>query len=135
MVAAASIALFLARFSTLVATPLLRLTLPPISARFVRLFRQVCAHTTVESKFKFTLQLPGASTGIYEAFELRDDDKKRYLGKGVQNAVKNVETIIAPALKGLDPTQQAVIDQKLIDLDGTPNKSKLGMFCFASFNP
>lgn len=68
----------------------------------------------------------GASTGIYEACELRDGDKKRYLGKGVQNAVKNVETFIAPALKGMDPTQQAVIDQKMIDLDGTPNKSKLG---------
>ena len=68
----------------------------------------------------------GASTGIYEACELRDDDKKRYLGKGVLTAVKNVETIIAPALKGFDPTQQAAIDQKMIDLDGSPNKNKLG---------
>jgi len=68
----------------------------------------------------------GASTGIYEACELRDDDKKRYLGKGVLTAVKNVESVIAPALKGMDPTKQADIDQKMIDLDGSPNKNKLG---------
>ena len=74
--------------------------------------------------------MSGASTGIYEACELRDEDKKRYGGKGVQIAVKNVETIIAPALKGMDPTQQAAIDQKMIDLDGSPNKNKLGKLLF-----
>ena len=68
----------------------------------------------------------GASTGIHEAAELRDNDKKKYLGKGVLKAVKNVNTAIADALIGFDITSQAAIDQVMIDLDGTPNKSKLG---------
>src|SRR5687767_6088088 len=68
----------------------------------------------------------GASTGEHEAVELRDDDKKRYLGKGVRKAVENVNTKIAPELIGLDPRDQEAIDQLMIDLDGTPNKSKLG---------
>jgi enolase len=68
----------------------------------------------------------GASTGIHEAVELRDGDKKNYAGKGVLKAVKNVNTIIAPALIGSVVTDQTAIDQKMIDLDGTPNKSKLG---------
>jgi enolase len=68
----------------------------------------------------------GASTGIHEAAELRDNDKKKYLGKGVLKAVKNVNTAIADALVGFDITSQAAIDQVMIDLDGTPNKSKLG---------
>ena len=68
----------------------------------------------------------GASTGIHEAAELRDNDKKKYLGKGVLKAVKNVNTSIADALIGFDITSQAAIDQVMIDLDGTPNKSKLG---------
>jgi enolase len=68
----------------------------------------------------------GASTGIHEAAELRDNDKKKYLGKGVLKAVKNVNTSIADALVGFDITSQAAIDQVMIDLDGTPNKSKLG---------
>jgi len=68
----------------------------------------------------------GASTGIHEAAELRDNDKKKYLGKGVLKAVKNVNTNIADALIGFDITSQAAIDQVMIDLDGTPNKSKLG---------
>jgi enolase len=68
----------------------------------------------------------GASTGEHEAVELRDGDPKRYLGKGVLQAVRNVNEVIAPALKGLDVRAQATIDQKLIDLDGTPNKSRLG---------
>ena len=68
----------------------------------------------------------GASTGIHEAAELRDNDKKKYLGKGVLKAVKNVYTSIADALIGFDITSQAAIDQVMIDLDGTPNKSKLG---------
>ncbi|HQF81051.1 MAG TPA: phosphopyruvate hydratase, partial [Flexilinea sp.] len=68
----------------------------------------------------------GASTGIHEALELRDGDKKRYLGKGTQKAVENVNEIIADEIIGMDATEQMEIDQALIDLDGTPNKSKLG---------
>ena len=68
----------------------------------------------------------GASTGVHEAVELRDGDKARYLGKGVLDAVTNVNTIIGPALIGLDVTEQASIDQLMIDLDGTPNKARLG---------
>ena len=68
----------------------------------------------------------GASTGIHEAAELRDNDKKKYLGKGVLKAVKNVNTSIADALIGFDVTSQAAIDQVMIDLDGTANKTKLG---------
>ena len=68
----------------------------------------------------------GASTGIYEACELRDQDADRYLGKGVRNAVHNVNTEIRDALAGLDALDQAGLDQLLIQLDGTPNKSRLG---------
>src|SRR5687768_7718740 len=68
----------------------------------------------------------GASTGEHEAVELRDDDKKRWVGKGVTKAVENVNTKIAPELIGLDPRDQEAIDQLMIELDGTPNKSKLG---------
>ena len=68
----------------------------------------------------------GASTGEHEAVELRDGDKKRYLGKGVLKAVDNVNEIIAPEIIGLDCTQQAYIDQIMIELDGTANKAKLG---------
>ena len=68
----------------------------------------------------------GASTGEHEAVELRDGDKNRYLGKGVQKAVDNVNKVIAPELLGYDVTRQVEIDQLMIDLDGTPNKSKLG---------
>ena len=68
----------------------------------------------------------GASTGEHEAIELRDGDVERYLGKGVQNAVQNVEETIAPALEGMSATDQMVIDRTLIDLDGTATKSKLG---------
>lgn len=68
----------------------------------------------------------GASTGIHEAVELRDGDKKKYLGKGTLKAVKNVNTIIAPALLGYDVADQTGIDQLMIELDGTPNKGKLG---------
>jgi enolase len=68
----------------------------------------------------------GASTGEYEAVELRDGDKKRYLGKGVLTAVENVNTAIAGEICGLDATEQVDIDRTLIDLDGTENKSKLG---------
>jgi enolase len=68
----------------------------------------------------------GASTGENEAVELRDGDKRRYLGKGVLKAVKNVNSIIAPAVCGLDPTKQEEIDRRMLELDGTPNKGKLG---------
>ena len=68
----------------------------------------------------------GASTGIHEALELRDGDKKRYLGKGVLNAVENVNNDIADFLLGWDATEQKAIDAALLELDGTPNKSKLG---------
>ncbi|MFE5322848.1 phosphopyruvate hydratase [Paenibacillus sp. NPDC056579] len=68
----------------------------------------------------------GASTGAYEAVELRDGDKSRYLGKGVLKAVENVNDIIAPELIGLDALDQVGIDNKMIELDGTPNKGKLG---------
>lgn len=68
----------------------------------------------------------GASTGKLEAAELRDGDKKRYLGKGVLKAVRNVEEKICPALVGFDAIDQTLIDQVMIELDGTKNKSKLG---------
>lgn len=68
----------------------------------------------------------GASTGAYEAVELRDGDKGRYLGKGVLKAVENVNEIIAPEIIGLDALDQVGIDNKMIELDGTPNKAKLG---------
>jgi enolase len=68
----------------------------------------------------------GASTGKHEAVELRDGDKSRFLGKGVLDAVKNVEEVIAPEILGLDAIEQVYIDRFMIDLDGTENKSKLG---------
>lgn len=68
----------------------------------------------------------GASTGIHEAVELRDNDKKKYVGKGVLKAVKNVNTVIADKLLGWDVSDQAGIDNLMIQLDGTPNKAKLG---------
>lgn len=68
----------------------------------------------------------GASTGAHEAVELRDGDKGRYLGKGVLQAVENVNTIIAPEIIGFDALDQVGVDQILIDLDGTPNKGRLG---------
>ncbi len=68
----------------------------------------------------------GASTGAFEAYELRDGDKKRYLGKGVQKAVANVIKDIEPAIVGFDATEQRVIDNAMIELDGTDNKKKIG---------
>jgi enolase len=68
----------------------------------------------------------GASTGEHEALELRDGDQDRYHGKGVRRAVQNVEELIAPALRDMDPTDQLEIDQTLLELDGTENKGKLG---------
>src|SRR3981081_2098926 len=68
----------------------------------------------------------GASTGEHEAWELRDGDKKRYGGKGVSRAGANVNEKIAPALQGWDAREQAKIDNQMIELDGSPNKNKLG---------
>ena len=68
----------------------------------------------------------GASTGVHEAVELRDGDKKRYLGKGVSQAVRNVHDVLAPAVIGLNVFDQAGVDRVLVDVDGTRNKSKLG---------
>ena len=68
----------------------------------------------------------GASTGAYEAVELRDKDANRFGGKGVLKAIDNVQTVLGPAVKGMDPTDQTAIDNAMIALDGTPNKGKLG---------
>src|SRR5258708_3872144 len=68
----------------------------------------------------------GASTGEHEALELRDGDKKRYLGKGVSQAVKNVTDKILPALEGVDALDQLAVDRAMLELDGTETKSKLG---------
>ena len=68
----------------------------------------------------------GASTGEHEALELRDRDKERYLGKGVRKAVANVVDLIAPAVVGMDASDQATLDARMVELDGTPTKSKLG---------
>ncbi|PWW03145.1 enolase [Paenibacillus cellulosilyticus] len=82
---------------------------------------------TLESGGKGRAIVPsGASTGAYEAVELRDGDKSRYLGKGVIKAVDNVNSIIAPEIIGLDALDQVAIDRKMIELDGTDNKGKLG---------
>jgi enolase len=68
----------------------------------------------------------GASTGEHEAVELRDGDKKRFHGKGVLKAVRNVETVLGPAIVGIDALDQALVDRTLMDADGSPNKGKLG---------
>jgi len=81
---------------------------------------------TESGAFGRALVPSGASTGAFEAVELRDGDKSRYLGKGVLKAVKNVNEIIADEIIGMDVFDQLAIDQLLIDLDGTPNKGKLG---------
>ncbi|HRD18680.1 MAG TPA: phosphopyruvate hydratase, partial [Candidatus Marinimicrobia bacterium] len=80
-----------------------------------------------ESGFYGSAAVPsGASTGEHEAVELRDGDKSRYLGKGTLKAVQNVNDIIAPEIIGEDVLDQAWIDNLMIELDGTPNKAKLG---------
>ncbi|MGP4040661.1 phosphopyruvate hydratase [Gracilibacillus sp. D59] len=81
---------------------------------------------TEAGAFGSALVPSGASTGEHEAVELRDGDKDRYLGKGVLKAVENVNEVIAPELLGIDVTRQVVIDQLLLELDGTENKGKLG---------
>jgi len=81
----------------------------------------------LENGIRASASVPsGASTGENEAVELRDGDKNRYGGKGVLKAVENVNRLIAPELKGLDPARQGEIDRLMIELDGTPNKGKLG---------
>jgi len=82
--------------------------------------------TLADGSFGRAAAPSGASTGSLEALELRDGDKARYLGKGVQAAVKNANTVIATALEGKDALDQRAIDQVMIDLDGTENKSSLG---------
>ena len=82
---------------------------------------------TLDGGYKGRAGVPsGASTGKFEAVELRDNDKKRYLGKGVQKAVKNVREKIAKELLGMDATDQVLIDKTMIALDGTDNKKRLG---------
>ncbi len=82
---------------------------------------------TVDDYLKVSASVPsGASTGENEAVELRDGDKSRYGGKGVLNAVANVNHLIGPELIGMDPAKQAEIDLMMIGLDDTPNKGKLG---------
>jgi enolase len=80
--------------------------------------------TTEDGLFRASVP-SGASTGAYEAVELRDGGD-RYLGKGVLKAVANVNDILGPAVKGLDPVDQEGIDKIMLDLDGTPNKAKFG---------
>src|SRR3989442_4585738 len=81
----------------------------------------------LEAGFRGRAIVPsGASTGEHEALELRDGDKKRYLGKGVIKAVRNVNEAIAPALAGQDATLQSHIDAMMLAMDGTKNKAKLG---------
>lgn len=85
------------------------------------------AEVTLDSGCKGTASVPsGASTGEHEAIELRDGDPNRYFGKGVLKAVSNVNNVIAPELIGMNVLEQAAIDRKMIALDGTPNKSRLG---------
>ena len=84
-------------------------------------------HLTLDNGVRVSSSVPsGASTGLFEAVELRDGDKGRYNGKGVLKAVANINEQIAPKLLGLDPVRQAEIDALLVALDGTTNKAKLG---------
>ena len=106
--------------------------MPIITRVYAREVLDSRGNPTVEAEvwtrdaFGSAISPSGASTGEHEAIELRDGDKSRYLGKGVTKAVKNVNEIIAPALMGMDVHNQLLIDQKMLELDGTPNKSKLG---------
>lgn len=85
------------------------------------------AEITLDCGIKASAAVPsGASTGVNEALELRDGDKKRFLGRGVLKAVENVNTIIADALIGMDVTDQVALDLRMIELDGTETKSNLG---------
>ena len=85
------------------------------------------AEVFLNNKTKSSAIVPsGASTGAFEAYELRDNNKNYFLGKSVLNAVKNINTIINKNLKNTDSNKQKKIDQILLDLDGTENKNKLG---------
>src|SRR5690625_1973880 len=107
--------------------------MPYITEVYAREVLDSRANPTVEVEIKTesgafgrALVPSGASTGEYEAIELRDGDEDRYLGKGVLKAVENVNEKIAPELIGIDVTRQNVIDYTMIELDGTANKAKLG---------
>src|SRR5207302_6380924 len=82
--------------------------------------------TLVDGSFGRAAVPSGASTGVHEAWELRDGDSKAFLGKGVTQAVQNVNTLIADSFTGWDAVDQIGIDQRLIELDGTANKKNLG---------
>ena len=81
---------------------------------------------TIDGSVGVAMVPSGASTGSFEAVELRDGDKSRYLGKGVLKAVENVNKVIAPEIEGMNVYEQVKIDKKMIELDGTENKGKLG---------
>mmetsp|Transcript_27135 Transcript_27135/g.46777 ORF Transcript_27135/g.46777 Transcript_27135/m.46777 type:complete len:439 (+) Transcript_27135:105-1421(+) len=104
----------------------------PIQSIFAREILDSRGNPTIEVDVKTELGLfraavpSGASTGIYEALELRDGDKSRYLGKGVLTAVKNVNEELGPKLVGLDPSKQFEIDRLMLELDGTESKKKYG---------
>ena len=106
--------------------------MPVISKVFARQILDSRGNPTVEvdvyteSSFGRAAVPSGASTGVHEAMELRDGDPSVYLGKGVLQAVENVNTVINDALEGMLVTEQEEIDRVLLALDGTPNKSKLG---------
>lgn len=114
------------------ANELLKMSTPAITKIVGRQIIDSRGNPTVEAdvhtnKGMFRAAVPsGASTGVHEAVELRDGDKSKWLGKGVTKAVSNINTIIAPALLGMDPREQKAIDEKMKELDGTPNKGKLG---------
>jgi enolase len=87
----------------------------------------IAAEVTTATGALGTAMVPsGASTGSREALELRDGDRKRYLGKGVLTAIRNIHERIAPAVLGMDVADQAGVDRKMLEVDGTPNKSGLG---------
>src|SRR3989339_1444798 len=85
-----------------------------------------CYCLLTDGRFATTSVPAGTSMGSHEALELRDKDEKRYHGEGVLKACENINTILGPALEGVDPIKQVEIDQKLISLDGTENKTKYG---------
>ena len=80
----------------------------------------------IDGSFGRAMVPSGASTGVHEAVERRDGDKDRYLGKGVQNAVEAVNEVLAPELIGMDARDQKGVDAMMLEIDGTPNKGKLG---------
>lgn len=87
----------------------------------------IAVRATLENGVSAEAMVPsGASTGVHEALELRDEDPNRFGGKGVMNACRNVNDVIFPAIRKMDVTEQRAIDEAMIALDGTPNKSKLG---------